>query len=247
MSVHIRRGDLKQENGTMLGMSYYEEVWTRLSLALLKMPVEAKSCVLDRLCVGLEGRICLLFSQMISKTCGNNPCSGGDCFPCLQHVNAAHLQSNPNDAVVHRRELPHVIFVQIGIDFLEFRIMSMCDDHIIANSTFRSLAPDWGPGQCSSLDRATFDSDSGKPAVRSYWAAFLHARPAWRRPLPKAKRRKRRQPQARGTDVHIRSWRGTRVICPEVWGRGDTAESRFSVDELYPPQWHRVPNNLVSE
>ena len=32
--------------------------------------------------------------------------------------------------------LPHVVFVQVGVDYLELRLMSMCDHHIIANSTF---------------------------------------------------------------------------------------------------------------
>eukprot|EP00961_Rhodomonas_salina_P230570 3115787-Rhodomonas_salina.2 len=52
-------------------------------------------------------------------------------------------------------------------------------------------------------------------------------------------------PASAGKEIQV--WEGTRVICPEVWGRGDSPESRFSVEELYPPAWHRVPNHLVSE
>ena len=36
--------------------------------------------------------------------------------------------------------LEWVAFVELGVDFLELRLMALCDHHIIANSTFRPAA-----------------------------------------------------------------------------------------------------------
>lgn len=57
--------------------------------------------------------------------------------------------------------LKMVAFVEIGVDFLELRLMSMCDHHIIANSTF------------------------------SFWAAYLHRPPQWRNRCRRKKKSKK--------------------------------------------------------
>ena len=137
VSVHIRRGDLLLENGTLLTTEYYRKAIEMMG----------------------RDRLFLVFSDDIEW------CKSSGLFDGIGMV----------------------AYVEIGIDFLELRLISMCDHHIIANSTF------------------------------SFWAAYLHNPPSWR----KRCRKKRKK---------------TVVTCPAEWKRaGSKGEG-----QIYPEGWIRL-------
>jgi len=155
VSVHVRRGDLVGEGGTMLGGSYYEK-----ALALMRG----------------SDRVFFVFSDDIEW------CRESGLFVGLRAV-----------------------FVDFGIDFVELRLMAMCDRHIIANSTY------------------------------SFWGAYLHAPPAWRRRQWRGRRWRRSQEGA-----------PPKVVCPATWGRADADKREaFGEGDLYPESWTRIANDLV--
>jgi hypothetical protein len=180
VSVHIRRGDLLAEKGTVLSLSYYERAIEHMG----------------------KDKLFLVFSDDI-EWCKQTPLF---------------------------RHLPHVVFVQVGIDFLELRLMSMCDHHSIANSTF------------------------------SWWGAYLHNPPRKRRrrrtrPRDQAEEGTAGVGATRGTGAassvkesksSVKESKSV-VICPATWGRGDdpVAGRELGEGEIYPRGWVRVPNHFV--